>query len=386
MSCATKNVIGLCQMLATNDKHSNRQQVAELVNRSKGKSSFLFFPECCDYVGTTAEETQRLAEPLTGDTVQFYKSLCKESGLWMSFCIHESINDDSGKIFNTQIIINDEGELTGIYRKLHLFDVDTPDFKFRESKIVAPGPGLSRPIDTPIGKIGMQICYDIRFPEAAVWLKKNGAQVLTYPSAFAVSTGKAHWDILNRSRAIENQCFVISAAQQGSHNAKRTSFGQACCISPWGEVIARCTEELEVQFVEIDLEKVAKVERNMPCYAHRRNDVYSLEVKVANEMKIASNEPFLFEMHEVDRRTIFYETEHCVAFTNIRCVVPGHVLVATKRCIARVEEMTATETSELFQSACRIAKVLDSYHDAKSTTITVQDGPFAGQTVKHVHV
>lgn len=94
---------------------------------------------------------------------------------------------------------------------------------------------------------------------------------------------------------------------------------------------------------------------------------------------------FVFEKYSIDARTIFYQSEHCVAFTNIRCVVPGHVLIATKRLVSRVEDMTEAETRELFSIACKISKVLDEYHCAESTTITVQDGEFAGQTVKHVH-
>lgn len=263
--------------------------------------------------------------------------------------------------------------------------MDTPDFKFRESKIVKPGKGATKPIETPIGKIGLQICYDIRFPEISVYLKQQGAQIITYPSAFSVSTGKAHWDILNRSRAIENQCFVVSAAQQGKHNEKRSSYGQAIVVSPWGDVLAKCTEELEIQFVEIDLDKIAKVERNMPCFSHRRNDVYSIDMKTANSLEPPRQMPFLFEKYPIDPESIFYETDYSVAFTNIRCVVLGHVLVATKRCIPRVEDMNAEEAKDLFLSACKIAKVLDDFYDAKSTTLTVQDGEFAGQTVKHVH-
>lgn len=156
-------------------------------------------------------------------------------------------------------------------------------------------------------------------------------------------------------------------------------------MSPWGDVLAKCTEELEIQFVEIDLEKIEKVERNMPCFSHRRQDVYSISMKTANSLEPVTNEPFMFEKYPVDRQTIFYETELCVAFTNIRCVVPGHVLIATKRIIPRVEQMTEEETKDMFVSACKVAKVLDDYHDAKSTTITVQDGEYAGQTVKHVH-
>jgi deaminated glutathione amidase len=154
--------------------------------------------------------------------------------MWSSFGgIHEKIEGTS-KISNTHIVINSEGEIAGIYRKLHLFDVDTPEFKFRESKVVEGGKAISLPFQTPIGKLGLQICYDIRFCEGASWLKSRGAEIITYPSAFALTTGKAHWDILNRCRAIENQCFIVSAAQQGKHNEKRSSYGQAVVISPWG--------------------------------------------------------------------------------------------------------------------------------------------------------
>jgi hypothetical protein len=209
-------------------------------------------------------------------------------------------------------------------------------------------------------------------------LKSRGAQIITFPSAFALTTGKAHWDILNRCRAIENQCFIISAAQQGKHNEKRSSYGQAIAVSPWGEVLARCTEELEVQLFEIDLEKITKVESNMPCFSHRRTDVYSLNFKTNLQLN-DDGKPFIFEKYPIDRRTIFYETENTFAFTNLRCVVPGHVLVATKRIIPRVEDMNEKETTEFFAAACEIAKVLDDYHNAKSTTITVQDGEYAGK-------
>ena len=150
-------------------------------------------------------------------------------------------------------MINNKGEIVELYRKLHLFDVDTPDFKFRESKLVKAGNTVGQPVETIIGKIGLQIvsnlqftfmncskiltisdifllhfqCYDIRFAESSLILAQSGAEILTYPSAFAFSTGTAHWDILNRCRAIENQCYVISAAQIGNHNAKRKSYGHA---------------------------------------------------------------------------------------------------------------------------------------------------------------
>jgi predicted amidohydrolase len=150
------STIGLCQMRSTNDKTHNRQLVQELFNRSKGKATFLFLPECCDYVGTSVDETLTLAEPLTGDTVKFYKNLCRENAMWGSFGgIHEKM--DGSKISNTHIIIDAKGEIAGIYRKLHLFDVDTPEFKFRESRVVEGGKEIAMPVETSVGRIGMQI-------------------------------------------------------------------------------------------------------------------------------------------------------------------------------------------------------------------------------------
>lgn len=154
----SKNTIGLCQMRSTNDKLRNREQVKELVDRSKGKASFLFFPECCDYVGTSVDETMSLAEPLTGETVEFYRNLCRDNGIWGSFGgIHEKVEDESGKIFNTHILVDSNGEIAATYRKIHLFDVNTPEFKFRESKVVEGGKTITKPVETPIGRIGLQI-------------------------------------------------------------------------------------------------------------------------------------------------------------------------------------------------------------------------------------
>lgn len=147
-------------------------------------------------------------------------------------------------IYNAHLIIDNFGQLMAKYQKLHLFDVDTPEFKFRESSAVNGGSTIVAPLQTPVGQLGLMIvnidhidklkyiiniynfqCYDLRFPELSTILRKQGANVLTYPSAFAMSTGKAHWEVLLRSRAIETQCFVIASAQIGFHNEKRESYG-----------------------------------------------------------------------------------------------------------------------------------------------------------------
>jgi predicted amidohydrolase/diadenosine tetraphosphate (Ap4A) HIT family hydrolase len=330
-----------------------------------------------------------MAEPLNGDTIQFYQKLARDNKMWMSFGgIHEADLDEAGNktnlVRNSHILINDTGNLVATYRKLHLFNVDTPEMKYRESKIVRAGDEIIPPIDTPAGKLGLQICYDIRFGEVSSILRKLGAEILTYPSAFSYSTGKAHWEILNRSRAIENQAFVISAAQIGDHNKKRKSWGHAMIVSPWGEILAECSNELECKVAELDLDEIQKVKNNMPCFEHRRDDVYRLEALKKTPVTNTCDY-YLFENNKVFKETIFYETELCYAFTNIRCVVPGHVLVATKRVIPRLSDLSLEETKDFFVTICKVQKVVESYHGAKSATVTVQDGPEAGQTVKHLH-
>uniref|UniRef100_A0A2M4BLN9 Nitrilase and fragile histidine triad fusion protein NitFhit n=2 Tax=Anopheles marajoara TaxID=58244 RepID=A0A2M4BLN9_9DIPT len=390
-------LIAVAQMKSTNDKEHNLDQVRTITERGKAKDAqFIFFPECCDFVGTHREETMRLSEPLTGPLVQQYKQLAREHNVWLSFGgIHETITDSSGpekdvqRIFNTHIIIDNSGELVASYRKLHLFNVVTPEFRFRESDTVQSGASVVPPIESPIGRIGLQICYDVRFPEVSTLLRKLGAEILTYPSAFAVSTGRAHWEVLLRARAIENQCFVVAAAQIGFHNKKRESYGHAMVVNPWGTILTEAdpTLDLDVVYAELDYDKLDSVRANMPCFEHRRHDVYNLtalkELRYTSDS--AKKREFKFGSFLIEPQTIFYESEHSFAFTNIRCVVPGHVLVTTKRPAARLPDLTPPEISDFFQVVCKVQKAAERLYDATSSTITVQDGPDAGQTVFHVH-
>lgn len=169
----------------------------------------------------------------------------------------------------------------------------------------------------------------MRFPEVGLILRKKGAQILTYPSAFAYTTGQAHWEILLRARAIENQCYVIASAQIGYHNDKRRSFGRGMIVDPWGKILAECQEnsELDVAIAEIDLDKIEKIKLNMPCFNHRRHDIYSLTpLEYKNEIPKKQIEKFMFSKFEIPNETIFYESDKSLAFTNIRCVVPGRIL------------------------------------------------------------
>lgn len=170
-------------------------------------------------------------------------------------------------------------------------------------------------------------CYDVRFSEASTLLRKQGAEILTYPSAFAASTGKAHWEILLRARAIENQCFVVAAAQIGFHNKKRESHGHAMVVNPWGVVLGETgQDDVDVVITELDFGKLESVRQNMPCFEHRRDDMYNLSYRKGTARAQIADKQYSFGTNDIPKEMVFYSSEHCFAFVNIRCVVPGRIL------------------------------------------------------------
>ncbi len=171
-------------------------------------------------------------------------------------------------------MINAKGELVDVYRKIHPFDVDIPGGpRLLESKATIGGQKLVVS-DTPIGQVGLTICYDLRFAEQYLALTKLGAQVMLVPAAFTLPTGKEHWEALLRARAIETQCYVAAAAQRGTHNSRRESYGHAMIIDPWGSVVAQCTDREDIAVAEIDLDYVASVRTRMPVFEHRHPSIY----------------------------------------------------------------------------------------------------------------
>ncbi|XP_011314776.1 nitrilase homolog 1 isoform X2 [Fopius arisanus] len=271
-------LVAVCQMTSTADKEKNFEVVQNLVVQAKErKAQIAFFPEACDYLADNKKDIVAFSETLTGPTVSRYKALAVEHDIWLSLGgLHERQSEGSPKISNTHVLINNEGSIAAAYRKIHLFDMDNKDTGVRlmESDYVVPGGEIIPPVSTPVGKIGLSICYDMRFPELSLTLRKSGAEVLTFPSAFTYQTGAAHWEVLLRARAIETQCYVIAAAQTATHNKKRTSWGHAMIVDPWGAVIAQCAEKTGIAVAEIDLNLLETVRRNMPCENHRRTDLY----------------------------------------------------------------------------------------------------------------
>lgn len=145
----------------------------------------------------------------------------------------------------------------------------------RESSSTLPGPRLEPPVSTPAGKLGLAVCYDMRFPELSLALVQAGAEILTYPSAFGSVTGPAHWEVLLRARAIETQCYVVAAAQCGRHHENRMSYGHSMVVDPWGTVVAQCSEGPGLCLAHINLGYLRQLRQHLPVIQHRRPNLYS---------------------------------------------------------------------------------------------------------------
>jgi len=385
-----KPVVAVVQMTSTPDKEETFAQLSALVNRAKSRGALMtFLPECADYVSESRDQAIALAEPLEGPTVSRYRELAKSLKMWLSVGgYHEKPKnaEEIKRIYNTHLLIDDEGTIQGVYRKVHMFDVDIPGgVPSYESSYTIPGSAIGPAVATVCGKVGMAICYDMRFPEMAISLLQQGAEILTYPSAFTVPTGMAHWETLLRNRAIENQCYVIAAAQVGRHHAKRSTYGNAMAVDPWGTVIARCHDTIDICIAEIDLPLLHKRRSEMPVFNHKRHDLYG-HILNSTVIPIDSHSEYQFGPYVVKSSCAFYRTGLSIAFVNRKPVLPGHILVCPIRVVEHLSDLNASETADLFLAVQSVAEVVKKHYSVTSLTIAVQDGPDAGQTVKHVHV
>jgi deaminated glutathione amidase len=209
---------------------------------------------------------------LEGDD-QVLVAMCgaaKTHGIWIALGSLAVQTPGAPQLANRSFLIDDHGNIRARYDKIHLFDVDLPTGEsWRESSSYACG-DTAVLADTPIGALGLTICYDLRFPALFARLSEAGARVIAVPAAFTVPTGKAHWHILLRARAIENACWIVAAAQTGTHEDGRETFGHSLVINPWGEVELDMGAEPGVGFAEIDLDAVAEARQRIPVLAHRR--------------------------------------------------------------------------------------------------------------------
>ena len=266
------HLLAAAQMVSTADKAHNLEAATRLVRRAADLGARLVgLPENFSWMGPEAERSGA-AESLEGPTLSRLAELARERRITL---LAGSILEEGapgGRLYNTTVLFGPDGARQAVYRKIHLFDVDVGDgTPYRESEAVAPGADVVV-ADTELGRLGLSICYDLRFPELYRRLAREGATLLAVPAAFTLMTGKDHWEVLLRARAIENQCYLFAPAQGGRHSPQRVTWGHAMVVDPWGLVTARASEGEGLAVAPVDPELLARVRKNLPCLQHRRLD------------------------------------------------------------------------------------------------------------------
>ncbi|XP_074599306.1 deaminated glutathione amidase-like isoform X2 [Brevipalpus obovatus] len=386
----SKRLIAVCQMNCKDNKDDNFKSGEKLIREAAGlKCSMVFLPECFDIICDSRKAIMANLEPIEGDLIGKYRQLAAECKVWLSLGgLHEKpVNNDDGKSCISHIIINDQGKIASVYRKAHLFNLEIPGVvRLIESEFSNPGDQVNPPVPTPIGNVGQGICYDLRFPEFAISMAKAGADILTYPSSFTVPTGADHWEVLLRARAIENQCYVIAAAQVGVHNAKRSSWGHAMVVDPWGAVIAQCGDGVGLAVAQINPQHHRSCRSRLPVWTDRRPDIYGDVLAATEEVDIDSCPFYEFGKARIPSSQVFLRTRFSFAFVNHRPLKPGHSLVAPLRSTAcRLGDLTQPELSDFFSSVQRVERILEQEYNAQSSLIAVQDGPDAGRSIDQLH-
>jgi predicted amidohydrolase len=247
-------------------------------------ASLIGLPENFAYLGTDRDHRLSIAEELPvagtdlktqtgGPILTAMQALARRTGAWLLLGGFPERGRDAAHIRNTSVLLRADGTLAATYRKIHLFDVDVPGGKrFRESETIEPGDALVV-AETPWAPLGLTICYDLRFPELYRALVDRGARVIAVPSAFTLETGKDHWSVLLRARAIENQAFVFAPAQFGHHGGNRRSWGHALVVDPWGTVLAECGDHDGFALARLDFDYQDRVRTSLPCLTHRKGGV-----------------------------------------------------------------------------------------------------------------
>ncbi|OXC69220.1 hypothetical protein AYX13_02165 [Cryptococcus neoformans] len=311
--------VAVCQLRSTGDPVHNLK-ISEKVIRSAvaAGAKACFLPEASDFINPSKIESRKFSLPLPKHEYTIgLQTLAKELGIVISVGVHEGPEDESEeRVYNTHVLIGKDGGILATYRKIHLFDVElskppAPDGTPRppqhtgESERILAGQAVTPPVEVEgIGKIGLEICYDIRFSELSIILTRLGAEVLLFPSAFTVKTGRDHWGTLCRATAIQYQSYLIASAQYGAHNSKRTSWGETLAVDPWGRQLGRLrsvddtpppkegeegdkdVEKLyedsgEFFLCEIDGTKVKETRGQIPLAIQKRSDVYGVVGKDA---------------------------------------------------------------------------------------------------------
>lgn len=270
-------IAALVQLSVSDDPAANLPVTLDLVRAAAtGGAGFVLTPECTNILSSDRAHQQAVLHPEETDpTLAALRAEAERLGIWLLIgSLALKTGDADGRFANRSFLIGPAGEIVARYDKIHMFDVDvSPTEKYRESEGYRPG---SKAVlaQTPFARIGLSVCYDLRFPQLFRRLARGGAQILTVPAAFNDTTGAAHWESLLRARAIENGCFVLAPAQCGTHAAHagrpRRTHGHSLAVAPWGEVLADAGMAPGVTLVDLDLRRVDEARARVPSLSHDR--------------------------------------------------------------------------------------------------------------------
>ena len=271
--------VACIQTNSKSDPNINIREVSSLIRAARSKGAELITtPEVVGMLEPNREKALNKAQPENYHGVlREFRALSRDLAIWLLIG-SISIKLSNGKLANRSFLINPDGQIIARYTKIHMFDVEVNDGSiYRESATYQPGTSacLAR---TPWGLVGLTVCYDIRFPALYRDLAKAGAKIIFIPSAFTEVTGEAHWHILQRARAIENGCFIVSAAQTGMHEQNRKTFGHSIIVDPWGNILADADKDVGFITADLDLNLVDEVRKKIPSLTHDRE--YSKSFKV----------------------------------------------------------------------------------------------------------
>lgn len=264
----------MVQMAVGAVKKANLQRASSLVaEATKNGANMVILPECCNSPFGN-EYFADYAESIPGESTDAYAQAAKDNKI---FLVAGSIPEKKdGKLYNTTTVFNPEGSLIAKFSKMHLFDVDIPGgITFQESKTITAGDELVT-FDTPYCKVGLGICFDIRFPEFSKLCVDQGCELLVFPSAFNMTTGPAHWELLTRARAADNQLYIAMVSPARDETASYVAWGYSSLADPWGQIIGKAGHEETIVYGDIDLNFVKKIRSQMPLMKQRRQDIYKV--------------------------------------------------------------------------------------------------------------
>ena len=266
--------LAACQMNSQDDKTANLATAERLIDEAAGLGAQMVgLPEMFNFL-TVDDKMAEGAESIDGPTAQFLQNKAREHHIYLHGGSIPTTIPDSDRIYNTTLVFDPTGEQIANYNKIHLFDIHVEgQSSYKESTRVAPGNEMVT-FETEHAQMGLTICYDIRFPELYRALTLAGAKVIFQPAAFTLYTGKDHWETLIRARAIENQVYMVSPAQIGTHGDGKQCYGSTMIVDPWGSILARAPERECVIVAEVDLAAQEKTRAGLPSLQHRRVDVY----------------------------------------------------------------------------------------------------------------